>query len=71
MKQIQTPEEMDWTPKRIRILRQKMGLSQREFAEHINVRQATVSDWETGKHPPTGAVLVLFDMLEKQVDIES
>ncbi len=59
---------MDWTPERIRALRQKMGLSQREFAKQINVRQATVSDWETGKHPPTGAVLVLFDMLEKEAN---
>ena len=37
----------------IRTLRNKMILSQMEFAEELGVSFATVNRWETGKHDPT------------------
>ena len=37
----------------IKTLRNKMILSQMEFAEKLGVSFATVNRWETGKHEPT------------------
>ena len=37
----------------IKTLRNKMILSQMEFAEKLGVSFATVNRWETGKHDPT------------------
>lgn len=39
--------------KMIKALREKMTLSQIEFAEVLGVSFASVNRWETGKHEPT------------------
>lgn len=39
---------------KIRIARMSMGLSQREFAKLLGTYASTVSDWELGRHTPTG-----------------
>jgi DNA-binding transcriptional regulator YiaG len=39
--------------KAIKALREKLLLSQTEFAEKIGVSFATVNRWENGKHEPT------------------
>lgn len=39
--------------KMIKALREKMTLSQVEFAEVLGVSFASVNRWETGKHEPT------------------
>ncbi len=44
-----------WDEDRVLALRQRLGLSQAEFAARIGVRQQTVSEWETGKYRPRGA----------------
>lgn len=41
-----------WTPEAIRALREHMGLTQREMAEELEVRQQTISEWETNLHKP-------------------
>ena len=38
---------------KIRLFREKAGLSQREFAAAIGVSQAAVAQWETGAAQPT------------------
>lgn len=38
---------------RIKILRERAGLNQREFAEKCNVSPATACNWENGKIKPT------------------
>lgn len=38
--------------KEIAALRKQMGLNQSQFADKLRVTQATVSDWENGKHEP-------------------
>lgn len=42
----------EWTADQIRALRQHMGLTQREMADELAVRQQTISEWETGLHQP-------------------
>ena len=41
-----------WEPAAIRALREHMGLTQREMADELEVRQQTISEWETGLHTP-------------------
>jgi putative transcriptional regulator len=41
-----------WTPDAIRALREHMGLTQREMADELQVRQQTISEWETRAHMP-------------------
>ncbi|MEX1253778.1 MAG: helix-turn-helix domain-containing protein [Dehalococcoidia bacterium] len=44
-----------WDAKRVRALREHLGLTQDELAQELNVRQQTVSEWETGQYRPRGA----------------
>jgi putative transcriptional regulator len=46
------PVEYHWTPDAIRALREHMGLTQREMADELQVRQQTISEWETSLHKP-------------------
>lgn len=41
-----------WEPAAIRALREHMQLTQREMADELEVRQQTISEWETGLHTP-------------------
>jgi len=44
-----------WDAKRVRALREELGMTQAELAAELNVRQQTVSEWETGIYRPRGA----------------
>lgn len=44
--------EYTWTPDAIRALREHIGLTQREMADELQVRQQTISEWETNMHKP-------------------
>ena len=37
----------------IRVLREKIGFSQQQVAESVNVSQQAVARWENGTHEPT------------------
>jgi transcriptional regulator with XRE-family HTH domain len=39
------------TPARLRSVRIRLGLSQKEFAQSVGVDQRTVSEWELGHAP--------------------
>jgi len=39
-------------PTRLRELRKKFNMTQRELAEHFGVATNTISSWETGKQEP-------------------
>jgi len=39
-------------PKRLRIIRRKLGLSQERFAQHLGVRTNTYARWERGDLVP-------------------
>lgn len=42
----------EWDAKRIRALREHMGMTQQQMADELEVRQQTISEWETGIHRP-------------------
>ncbi|MFH0988492.1 MAG: helix-turn-helix transcriptional regulator [bacterium] len=46
-------KKAQWSPERILSLREELELTQIEFAERVGVRQATISNWETGKKAPS------------------
>ena len=45
-------EHMNWS-QMIKILREKMLLTQTEFAELLGVSFASINRWENGEHEPT------------------
>lgn len=54
---------------RIKELRRKMKLSQEEFADYLNVSQATVSSWECGNSDPDLNMLIkIADYFEVSLD---
>lgn len=44
-----------WDADQVRSLRGHLKLTQGGLAEELNVRQQTVSEWETGQYQPRGA----------------
>jgi DNA-binding XRE family transcriptional regulator len=42
----------NWFPENLKAMREQMGLGQREFADHLDVTQQTISLWEQGKRQP-------------------
>ena len=56
--------------KLVKDLRDKMILSQTEFAEMLGISFSTVNRWETGKHEPTIKVKRKLIELCKQNEID-
>ena len=53
----------------IKAMRQAKGLSQRELAERIGVKQESITQWENGKTSPKFERLaIIADALECTVD---
>ena len=48
-----------------RRVRRRLGFSQSEFAERIEVSLDTIRNWEQGKRCPTGAAKALLKVLDK------
>ncbi len=48
-----------------RRVRKRLGLSQAELAERIDVPLETIRNWEQGKRSPTGAAKALLKVLDK------
>ena len=44
-----------WDAARVLALRERLGMTQRQLADELGVRQQTVSEWETGAYRPRGA----------------
>src|SRR5262245_18008659 len=57
-----------WDAGRVRALREQLGLSQRELADELGVRQQTVSEWETGAYRPRGASLRVLRLVAERAD---
>lgn len=56
------------TADRIRSIRRRLDVSQREFAEILNVSVGTVRAWEQGLRTPDGASRRLLEIAERQPD---
>ena len=55
---------------RIKFLRERAGLSQKDFAEKCNVSPATACNWENGKIKPTiNSRLQIARVLKVDADI--
>lgn len=48
-----------------RRVRRRLGLSQAEFSQRIDVSIDTIRNWEQGKRCPTGAAKALLKVLDK------
>lgn len=58
-------EAMQDTAKFARRVRRRLGLSQAELSEQIDVPLETIRNWEQGKRRPTGAAKALLKVLDK------
>lgn len=55
-----------WDKKRIKSLRNHLGLTQTELSKRLGIRQQTVSEWETGMYRPRGASATLLSMIAEE-----
>ena len=56
--------------KDIKIMRQKLNMTQKEFAEFVNVSYKTVERWEAGDNDITGPIVTLIGLLGKYPYLE-
>lgn len=49
----------------LRGIRERLGFTQSDFAQRINVPLDTLRNWEQGKRKPTGAASALLTILDK------
>jgi putative transcriptional regulator len=49
----------------VRRVRKRLGLSQTEFSERIEVSVETIRNWEQGRRYPTGAAKTLLKILDR------
>jgi transcriptional regulator with XRE-family HTH domain len=54
---------------RLRLVRETLGLSQREFAEELGVAPSALAQWETERRSPPGPILRLLALYEEQLRI--
>jgi DNA-binding transcriptional regulator YiaG len=59
-----------WTGEAIRALREHMSLTQREMADELEVRQQTISEWETNLHTPHRSTQKVLSMIAERVDFK-
>jgi DNA-binding transcriptional regulator YiaG len=66
----QRPVQQSWSPAAIRALREHMNLTQREMADELEVRQQTISEWETSQHTPHRSMQKTLNMIAERVDFK-
>jgi DNA-binding transcriptional regulator YiaG len=57
-----------WDAVRVRALREHLRATQEELAAELNVRQQTVSEWETGQYRPRGASERLLALIAERAE---
>lgn len=58
--------QRQWDSQRIQSLRHHLGLTQRQLAGTLGIRQQTISEWETGMYQPRGASSTLLSIIAEQ-----
>jgi len=59
---------LQWDREQIQSLRRHLGLTQRELAETLGVRQQTISEWEIGIYKPRGASTTLLSIIAERAE---
>ncbi len=55
--------------KKVKSIRNKLGMSQLMFAKVMGVSKKTVEAWESGRNEPQGPAQRMFGLLEKENDL--
>ena len=50
----------------VKLLRESLGLSQKEFSAALHVSDGTLRNWEQNRRQPTGPARALLTLVEKQ-----
>jgi len=58
--------QQQWDSQHIQALRRQLGLTQRELADRLSMRQQTISEWETGMYKPRGAPSTLLSIIAER-----
>lgn len=58
----------EWNKDQIRALRIHLNMTQHEMADELEVRQQTISEWETGRHQPHRSTLKVLSMLAENAE---
>jgi transcriptional regulator, cro/CI family len=54
---------------KLKVLRKKQGLTQKEVADYVGIKQNSYSDWENGKTEPSlRKLLILVDLYSVSLD---
>jgi len=53
----------------IKRIREKLNLTQYEFANLMGVSQYTIESWESGRSKPNGSACRLFSMMKNDIDL--
>lgn len=59
-----------WNSHRIKALREHLQLTQRQMADELQVRQQTISEWETGVHKPHRSTQKILSMVAERAGFE-
>ena len=59
-----------WDAKKVKALRQHLGLTQTELSEELGVRQQTVSEWECGVYKPRGPSAKLLNLVAERAEFK-
>lgn len=57
----------EYTPKDVKNLRQKLNVSQRDFANCLGVSKKTVEKWESGDNTPSGPAKRMLELFSQNI----
>lgn len=61
---------VEWDPERIKALREHLGMTQRQLADELGVRQQTISEWEVGVYVPRRSTQKYLSLIAERVGFD-